>query len=160
YMVAVDQSDSIPASARAWAQRWLEELARSISPEDEIGVLTFAGDVSILSAPSPAASVPEIREAPVPTATDLSRALDAAMGLCPPDGHAGLVLLADGQETRGESRQLLPRLRTTHTRVDVLIPPADVGPDLAVEKLAAPVLVSEDQIFPLRVVLSNSGKPR
>jgi Ca-activated chloride channel family protein len=160
YVVAVDTSGSIDATGRDWGRRWVEELAQSVGPEDEVGILTFAGDVRIVRAPGPPAPVREMPPAPTQTATDLARAIDTAVALFPADGEQRLVLITDGHETRGNSRGLLPRLRAAGVRVDALIPPLDSGPDLAIEKLAAAPLVVQGQSFPLRVVVSNSGKPR
>lgn len=160
YIVAVDTSGSVEESGREWARRWVEMLVRSIGPEDEVGILAFAGGVRIVRVPGPPAPVGEMPAAPVQSATDLARVIDTAVALFPADGERRLVLITDGHETRGDSRALLARLRASGIRVDALIPPRHGGPDLAIEKLVAAPLVAQDRTFGVRVVLSNSGKPR
>lgn len=159
-VAAVDVSESTDAAAIEWAQLYLNEAARALAPGDELSVITFAEDVRIVRPPGPPESVDTLPPPEIITATNLSRAITTATALFPSDGERRLLLLTDGNETRDDSRRLVPRLRDANVRIDVAIPPARTEPDLRMEKLIVAPVVAEGRIVPLRVVASNSGKLR
>jgi Mg-chelatase subunit ChlD len=159
-VAAVDVSESTDAAAIEWAQRYLNEAIRGLAPGDELSILTFAKDVRIVRPPGPPAPIDELPAPEVLTATDLSRAITTGTALFPSEGQHRLLLLTDGNETRDDSRRLIPRLRDAEVRVDVAIPPARSEPDLRVEKLIVAPVVAEGRVVPLRVVASNSGRLR
>lgn len=159
-VAAIDVSESTDASAIEWAQRYLNEAIRSLAPGDELSVLTFAKDVRIVRPPGPPTPVDDLPAPDAVTVTDLSRAITTGTALFPSEGEHRLLLLTDGNETRDDSRRLVPRLRAAKVRVDVAIPPARQEPDLRVEKLIVAPVVAEGRVVPLRVVAHNSGKLR
>lgn len=159
-VAAVDVSESNDATAIEWAQRYLNEAIRGLAPGDELSVLTFAKDVRIVRPPGPPTPVDNLPAPEVVTATNLSRAITTGTALFPSEGEHRLLLLSDGNETRDDSRRLIPRLRDAKVRVDVAIPPVRTEPDLRVEKLIVTPIVAEGRVVPLRVVATNSGKLR
>ena len=159
-VAAVDLSESIDETGREWEQRYLDEAVRLLAPGDELAVLTFANDVQLVRAPAVPAPVSDLPPPPSHSATDLSRAIESAMALFPAEGQRRLLLLTDGNETRGNSRRHLPWLRAANVRVDAAVPPHHAAPDVRVDKLIVPPLVSEESIVPLRVVAYNTGKQR
>jgi Mg-chelatase subunit ChlD len=159
-VAAVDLSDSVGPIGREWALRYLNEIEERLAPGDQLAVIGFAGDASLLrgpSAPRPVESLPTIGTT---TTTDLSRAVSAAMALFPSSGERRLLLLSDGNETRGDSRRQIPWLRAQHVRVDAAIPPQRTEPDVRIDKVVAPPIVGSDSIVPIRVVAQNTGKLR
>jgi Mg-chelatase subunit ChlD len=159
-VAAVDLSDSIDAEGRSWAQRYLNEVAAQLAPGDDLAVLAFAGDTVLVRDPGTPAPVdrwPAIRDS---MATDLSRAVDSAMALFPADGEHRLLLLTDGNETRGNTRRRIPWLHKAEVRIDAAIPPHHREADIRLDKLVAPPLVGVDAIVPVRVVIHNDGRLR
>jgi Ca-activated chloride channel family protein len=159
-MVAVDVSESIDPEGRDWEQRYLDQVAAALAPGDEIGVVAFAGEAQVVHPPGPSR---DVRLEPVPvaeTATDIGKGLETAMALFPPDAEHRLLLISDGNETRGSAAVKVARARRAAVTIYAAVPPHVGGPDTAVEKLAVPPLVAEGSVFPVRVILRNQAKAR
>ncbi len=159
-VAAVDVSESIDRTGREWAKRYVNEVAAALAPGDELAVLTFAGDTNIVRPPGPPAALENLPESAAGGATDLRRAIDSAMALFAGDGHRRLLLVTDGNETRGHSARDILRLREAGIRVDVAVPPHGDAPDVRLQKLIAAPIVAEESVAPLRAVVRNGGKVR
>lgn len=158
-VAAVDVSPSIDPAGRAWTQRYLARLQRRLVPGDELAVVAFADGVELLRPPGAAATLPDLPPAGAP-ATELGAALDAAMALLPAEGARRVVLVTDGNDTRGDSERRLPWVRAAGVRVDAVVPPREGGADVRVEQVAAPEMAGVDSPVPLRVVARNDGPLR
>jgi Ca-activated chloride channel family protein len=159
-IAAVDLSESIDADGRRWMERYLDQVAKSLAPGDELGVVAFGKDASVIRPPSPPGSVDLGQAAVSGTATDIGRGLDTAMALFPPDAERRLLLLTDGNETRGDSAAKIARAQRSAVTIYAAVPPHSNGVDVAVEKLAVAPLVAEGTVFPVRVILRNHGPVR
>ncbi|MBI3785583.1 MAG: VWA domain-containing protein [Deltaproteobacteria bacterium] len=159
-MALVDRSDSIDEVGRKWEERYIGQVAGALAPEDELGVVTFARDAVIVRAPGSKGEI-KLDSPPGGTnATDIGRALETALALFPSDSERRLLLLSDGNETRGDSSSRLPRARAAGVAIFPAVPPHAGGIDVAVEKLALPPMVAEGMVFPVRVVARNYTTPR
>jgi Ca-activated chloride channel family protein len=159
-IAAVDVSQSIDAQGRRWEQRYLDDVAAALAPGDELGVVAFAKEAKVIAPPAPP-HTPDIGKVPITTsATDIGQGLETAMALFAPDAARRLLLISDGNETRGNSLAEIARARRSGVKVYAAVPPHVSAADLAVDKVAAPSLVAEASVFPLRVVLRNSGVSR
>ena len=158
-VAAVDVSPSIDPTGRAFAQRYVATLQQRLAPGDELALLAFSNGVELLRAPSAAGTLPELPPAGAP-ATELGAALDAAMAMLPAEGARRVVLVTDGNDTRGDSERRLPWLRATGVRVDAVVPPRAGGADVRVEQVAAPEMAGIDSPVPVRVVARNDGPLR
>ncbi|MDX2169922.1 MAG: VWA domain-containing protein [Deltaproteobacteria bacterium] len=159
-VAALDVSPSIDDGGREWARRYVDTLQAQLAPTDELAVITFGGDVHLLrppGAPAPLGATPAGSAAAV---TDLGAAIDSAMGLLPADGERRIVLLTDGNQTRGDSRRRLAWLRTAGVRVDAAVPPHANAPDVRVVRILAPVLIGSERVTPVRVIADNGGDLR
>ncbi len=159
-VAAVDLSASIDAAGREWSRRYLNEVQARLAPGDDLAVLTFAGDTDLVHGPGAPVPIERWRAATASAATDLSRAIDGAMALFPSDGQRRLLLLTDGNETRGDSRRQIPWLRSAGVRVDAAVPPHPTQPAVRIDKLVAPPIVGADSLVPVRIVAHNPGKLR
>lgn len=159
-VAAVDLSDSIGEEGREWARRYVNELRGRLAPGDDLAVLTFAGDTDLVQSPGAPRAIEHWPVARTATVTDIGRAIASAMALLPSDGERRLLLITDGNETRGDSRRQVPWLRAQHVRVDVAVPPQRSEPDVRIDKVVAPPIVGTDSIVPVRIVAHNTGKLR
>ena len=159
-VAAVDLSDSIDEEGREWARRYLNEVESRLAPGDTLAVLTFAGDVELVQGPGAPAPIERWGPAPSGGVTDLSRAIDSAMALFPSDGERRLLLLTDGNETRGDSHRQVPWLRAEGVRVDAAVPPHHTVPDVRIDKVVAPPIVGADSTVAVRIIAQNPGKLR
>ena len=159
-VAAVDTSPSIDAAGRAWARRYLAQLQRHLVPGDELAVLAFGDSVELLRAPGAPAPLPDELPALATPATDVGAALDAAMALLPADGARRVLLVTDGNQTRGDSERRIPWLRAAGVRVDAAVPPHEAVSDVRVERVVAPAMAGVDGPVPVRVVAHNDGPLR
>ena len=159
-VVAVDRSESIDAPGRQWQQRYLDQVAAALAPGDELGVVVFGKDTHV--ARPPARPEPIDLEAPPvsATATDIGAALQTALALFPPDTERRLVLLSDGNETRGSAAAQITRATRAAVRIYPAVPPHTRAADVSVEKVAVAPLVAEGSVFPIRVILRNQSAAR
>ena len=159
-VAAIDTSPSIDPAGRAWAQRYLAQIQQHLGPGDELAVLAFGDRVELLRAPGSPTGVPDELPALTTPATDVGAALDAAMALLPADGARRVLLVTDGNETRGDSERRIPWLRAAGVRVDAAVPPHDEVSDVRVERIVAPAMAGVDSPVPVRVVARNDGPLR
>jgi Ca-activated chloride channel family protein len=159
-VAAVDVSPSIDAGGRDWARQYVDTLQAQLAPSDELAVVTFASDVHLLRPPGPPAPLAATPDAATAAVTDLGAALDSAMGLLPADGERRIVLLTDGNQTRGDGRRRLAWLRNAGVRVDAAVPPHAEEPDVRIVRVLAPALVGSERVTPVRVIADNGGALR
>lgn len=159
-IAAVDLSESIDTGGREWSHRFLEQLAGALAPGDELGIVTFAGDARVARAPIAPGAVADLPAPAQTTATDLGRGLETALAMLPAGRAHRIVLLSDGNETRGSARAQIPRLRGARAAVFAAVPPRTTGADVSVDKVTVPSLVPDGSVFPVRVVARNSQGTR
>jgi len=159
-IAAVDVSQSIDADGRKWEQRYLDHIASALAPGDELGVVEFAKEARVARPPGPAQPVDLAADRLSDTATDIGHGLETAMALFAPDAEHRLVLLSDGNETRGSAVAKLAEAQRSTVTIFAAVPPHAGGPDVAVEKLAVAPLVAEGSVVPVRVILRNPGQAR
>jgi Ca-activated chloride channel family protein len=154
-VAVVDVSDSIDAQGRQWEVRYLSDLADALAPGDEMAVVTFARQATVLrppGVPAPFETLPRNLDS---SATDIARGLEAGLALFGPDAERRLVLISDGLESRGDSRSLIARARRSRVRLYVAVPPQGLHKDVALQRLIAAPVVGEGEVFPLRVIARN-----
>ncbi|MFQ5667219.1 MAG: VWA domain-containing protein, partial [Candidatus Binatia bacterium] len=160
-LVAVaDVSESIDAVGRKWEERYLKRIAAALGPDDELGIVAFAKDARVLRPPGVRGTVTLSGPHVSATATDIGKALQTAMALLPADAARRLLLISDGNETRGSALEQVARARRAAVSIYATVPPHVGVADVAVEKLAVAPLVTEGSVFPVRVVLRSRGKAR
>jgi Mg-chelatase subunit ChlD len=159
-VAAVDVSQSVDADGRKWEAHYLDEIASALAPGDELAVVAFAKDAAVVRPPGPPGPSELGRVAVSETATDIGRALDTAMALFPADAERRLLLLSDGNETRGSALSKVVRAQHSGVSIYAAVPPHAGGLDVAVEKLVVAPLVAEGSVFPVRVILRNQAKVR
>jgi Mg-chelatase subunit ChlD len=159
-VAAVDRSESIDADGRKWQARYLDQLAAALGPGDELGVVVFGGNAMVARAPGPPDAVDLGPAAVVETATNIATALRTAMALFPADAERRLVLVSDGNETRGNSLAEVARAARAAVSIYPTVPPHARMADVSVEKLTLAPLVAEGSVFPVRVTLRNQAKAR
>ena len=159
-IAAVDRSESIDAEGRRWEEHYLQQVAAALAPGDELGVVAFAADAKVIRPPGAPAENPLATVALSETATNIGTALETAMALFPPDAERRLLLISDGNETRGSAAAEVARAQRSAVKIYAATPPHSGGADVIVEKLAVAPLVPEGSVFPVRVILRNQGKAR
>jgi Ca-activated chloride channel family protein len=138
-VVVVDRSGSMSAEKRIeFARRGLVEAAMQLRPEDRLGIVTFAGDVTVVRE---LASVEEsrreleslVRGIQPGGGTYLSGGLDAAACLLENSGGQGrarqILLLSDGHANIGVQGERLAELGRTLGQCGIIVTAMGVGSD-------------------------------
>lgn len=154
---AVDASASIRAAATADARLFVERALASKKTGDVGGIAGFAGTASIWSPPGTSASVPQTW----PTIeekgeTDIGNVLDFAGAMLPPDGTRRIVLLSDGNETRGTAAGAAERLSTRGIEVWTVPLRNPFAPEVLVETVAVPARLRAGESFDLTAVIRSN----
>jgi Mg-chelatase subunit ChlD len=165
-VAAADMSDSVSAEGRAWAQEYLARLVKTLEPTDELAVLSFAGDTSLVVPPGDPTNVSltvEALQGPVADQngeTNIARALERSLALYPEEAEKRLVLITDGNETDGVAKQHIALARRMGVKIYPVIPPSGQHPEVSLEKFITPPLVREGSAFNARLVVRNgNNKP-
>lgn len=154
----VDVSDSMGEAALARAQELVAEAYASRG-EDDVELVTFAGDAARVAPIEDAAPVVARREEEVPR-TRLDGAVGLAASLFPPGHLRRLVVVSDGIETEGDVLTLAPDLFERGVRVHA-VPVTDApAREVAITGIDAPDTLRVGQPFALHVGLFATAATR
>ncbi len=156
-VAAVDLSGSIDDAAVEWSQRYLNAIESSLAPGDQLDVVTFAKSPEIRSARISSDEMFDLTRPNDLAATDIGAAIDQALALYPQGTQKALLLISDGNETVGNSRDRIETLRALSVRVDAIAPPRTGGADVRVARLSAPRIVAPERPVPLRASIRNAS---
>jgi len=103
--VLMDRSDSIPPTAQVEEEQWLASALANKDVDDQVAVITFAGDARI-ERPLSSDSTPPVLADPRdlhPERSDLAAAIRMGLAALPPGMARRLVLLTDGQQNQEQA---------------------------------------------------------
>lgn len=162
-VAAADMSDSISAEGRAWTQEYLARLVKTLEKTDELAVLSFAGDTSLVVPPGDPTTVNltadmlQAQLADQNGETNIARALERSLALFPEEAEKRLVLVTDGNETDGIAKQHISLARRMGVKIFPVLPPSGQHPEVSLEKFIIPPLVREGSAFNVRLVVRNGN---
>ena len=162
-VATADMSDSISTEGRAWTQEYLARLVKTLEKTDELAVLSFAGDTSLIIPPGDPTTVNltvDALQAPIANqddGTNIARALERSLALYPEEAEKRLVLITDGNETDGVAKQHIALARRMGVKIFPVIPPSGRHPEISLEKFITPPLVREGSAFNVRLVVRNGN---
>ncbi|QDS95064.1 von Willebrand factor type A domain protein [Roseimaritima multifibrata] len=152
---AVDQSLSLDASGTEVANRYLEQVVAAGEERSglEIRFLPFAGQPHALldSWQNASDAGRQAGGNAEDVGTDIEAALVASLAAIPPSYVPRVVLLSDGNATRGRSAGLLAN---RNVPVDTVPLPVRSEPEIQVAEINAPVQVQQGEPFSLEVVVN------
>lgn len=149
-----------PISALQATRTFLERAAEGRSARDLLGLVVVGGNALAVSAPS---ADPAILARPLDLTTtegtDLAAGLRLAQGLFPPDASRRILLISDGNQTRGDvlaaARQLAGSGRE-RTPIDVLPIRYQVEREVIVESVDVPGRAQAGATVTVRVTLNST----
>jgi Ca-activated chloride channel homolog len=150
----VDASASVSAEGRREALEFVERAAAAAAPRDRVGVVVFGGDASVERSPREGglgSRLERIASAVRVDDTDIAGALRLAGGLVPEDTTGRIVLLSDGNETRGSVADEARRLRARGISVSCHALPSGGQPEIALTGLRVPEAPAAGESFDLRI---------
>ena len=153
-VLLVDQSDSLGAAAKAELRARADAIAGGSGQDGNpiVHVLFFGANVVSPLQEDPSNSTDTTLKS---DNTDLAGALQAAQGLIG-TGGGRVVLVSDGQQTRGDALAEARALKTNGIRVDTLaqIPPQQ--PDIWVSNLEVPSTLRQGEEYAAQVVVGST----
>ena len=153
----LDRSASVGDAGRAWGEQFVRDALAAAGDEDVAGVVTFGGQAMVEATPRPNLRLPTVETTPSPHASDLAAGVRLAAGLLPPDRVGRIVVLSDGEETRGDVIDQGLATAGNDVEVAVVALRSDRGPDVLVEDLLVPPRVDEGAPYEVRVVVRSDG---
>jgi len=170
-IIVVDNSESVRryygagGQARikafiAGASKQGSELGGARGPDDLLGLVVFDGRAWAAALPGRR----EVSEVSLEVArtggTNLADAVRLAWSLVPATASGRVVILSDGNQTRGDILAELGRGGGSGGPVDVVPLVYRVENEVSVERLDAPPSAPAGSVVPLRVVLNSTGVAR
>jgi uncharacterized membrane protein/Mg-chelatase subunit ChlD len=159
----LDQSLSIPEERRAAMIRYVNASIREHRNDekgDRAGIIVFGRNAEVEVPPVDfdiqlATRVESLLD---PEYTNLSNAMQRAMAMFPHDSAKRIVLVTDGNENVGDALDEARAMADAGVSIDVMPVPLEEQSDVAVESVALPADVRQNQPFELRVVLNNATR--
>jgi menaquinone-dependent protoporphyrinogen IX oxidase len=157
----LDQSDSISTQDKQRILRFASDNASRFHPsstnsEDRVGIIAFAREAVVewppLKDPLPKSTNLESRLGPT-DATNLESALKLAKACCPEDSSYRIVLLSDGNETKGNVASTAKAISESGIGIDVVPIERRGTSEVLAEKIDIPGSVRQGQPIDARVVL-------
>lgn len=169
-LVLVDESSSVTAAQLAETEVWLQQARDNAWSSAQLELLAFARQPRALS--SPGVSAPRFRPAvaPEPKGSDLAgdpyeetniaRALAYAYGRFPQHGERRLILLSDGQQTRGSLLSEVARAQRLNVPISVLPQTRRHAPEVLLSAIRLPERAKAGQPFVVEVDVAANGPGR
>ena len=153
----LDRSDSIPEGDRRTAERFVDGALRKLGPEDVGGVIAFGGDAAVEEATRGRRSMDRVLTRVEGGVSDLAAAIRLASASFPEGKARRIVLLSDGNETRGDAAGAAEVAATDGIVIDALSLKGREGTaEAAVVALEAPDETRVEQPFDLRGTIEST----
>ncbi len=153
----LDRSASLPEATRGEALAFVNEATSTMSDTDRAAVVVVGDGAMVEREPARALQLPAVESAVSPHQTDLASGIRLAEALVSSDSTRRIVVLSDGEETRGDA---IAQAGSAEGDVELwTLPYARRGGDeVLLEGMTAPDQVAEGGTFELRVV-ARSERP-
>ena len=158
--VVLDRSRSVPPQLLEEAVRWLQTAAEGPQrqPGDRIAVVQSGLD-AVPSAMPDVASIIDLSGEPADISeTNLFRGVELAKGLLPQETANRILVVSDGNETRGSILAAADLARHGGIPIDVLPLEYTHANEVLVDRLLAPARSRQGQAVELTVVLQSQGR--
>ncbi|MFN0026855.1 MAG: VWA domain-containing protein [Acidimicrobiales bacterium] len=150
----LDDSDSLGAGGRSAGADWVRQALAAKPADARAAVVVFGGDARLDSpiATDVGFANPEVTVDG--SATNLATALRLGLAVAPVDARRRLVLLTDGQATRGDTDAALADAAQATIPVDTVTIGGVHGPDVAVTGVKAPPLARVGDAISLKATVA------
>ena len=153
----LDRSASLAEEARAQALDFVQKQTPQMRDGDKAAVVVVGDGAMVEQEPGRAVSVATVESTVSPHQTDLAAGLRLAEALMPSDYTRRIVVLSDGEETRGDA---IAQAASAEEDVELWTLPFTraAADEVLLEGMSAPDQVPEGSAFELRVI-ARSQKP-
>ena len=147
----VDASDSMGAAAEDAQLQFIRAAIADKQPDDEWAVVLFGDKAAPESDFSAVQEIAGFASVPGATHTDIANAIQTALSMLPADASPRIVLLSDGQATKGDARARAQRAAASGVEISYVPFFRAPQPDVRITDLDAPSRVGEKQNFDITV---------
>lgn len=148
----MDISDSIPKDKQQAALTYVNTALKQLKTENLVGIIAYGADASVEISPSNVPKIDRIYSIPDTGNTDISQALGLALALFPEKTAKKIVLLSDGNETRGKAIEQAMLIGSNNVSVDVVPLTNELPHEVLLDKMVCPSAVKVGEPFDLKAV--------
>lgn len=154
----LDHSNSIPPATRSAAERWIRDTCRRyMTSKDESGVIVFGEEPSIELSIGPTMELKEVKSFIGGEQTDIAASIRLAMAAFPQGCMKRIVIVTDGNETRGSAVEETKVAKANGIGIDIEPLIVGAGAEVRMREITAPSFSKADEPFQLRIVVNSSG---
>ena len=147
----VDASDSMGSGSEDLQLEFIREAISAKQPDDEWAAVLFGDNAVPETDFSMAREIEGFSSIPLTTGTDIANAIQTGLSMFPPDASRRMVLLSDGQSTRGDAIARAQRAAVSGVEISYVPYFREAEPDVRITALDAPGRISENQSFDISV---------
>ena len=153
----LDRSDSIPEADRRASEKFVDGALRALGADDKGGVIAFGGNAAVDAATTGRRELGRVLTEVEGGSTDLAAAIRLASASFPEGKARRIVILSDGNETRGDATGAAQVAATDGIGIDhfALKGRGDTA-EAAVVSLEAPDETRVEQPFDLRATVEST----
>jgi len=159
-VAVLDESRSIARDQSDWMYHQLHDVARHLTARDRLGVVGFGRDAQLAVPPSDPRLIGNPLARPDPGASDIAAALTAAQSLFAPENDKRILLLSDGNETRGDAAAEIPAMVEDGVRIYAAAPAPSNAKRVALTDFLAPENIRAQQQFDFRIGIESESSDR
>ncbi|MCH8979030.1 MAG: VWA domain-containing protein [Armatimonadetes bacterium] len=153
----MDRSDSVAEADRRDSERFVDQALRTLGPDDAGGVVTFGALPAVEIVPGGKRALGRFMSTIDSSGSDLAAAIRLAAASFPEGKARRIVILTDGNETRGDAARAAEAAAIEGVDVDyVSLGTVQRRVEASVLELQAPSERRSDQPFELRAVIESS----
>nr|WP_232345281.1 VWA domain-containing protein [Paenactinomyces guangxiensis] len=138
----------------------LQQAVAEKKPDDQVAVVSTGAASVVERSLTETDEVPTLSAVINKNATDLASGLRLAGGMLPADAEGRVVLITDGNETKGSAEAEARMLRERGVRVDVIPLRQKEGPEVLVSDLQVPERLYANEKATLKVKVTSTADTR
>lgn len=151
---ALDMSDSISKSKRDSAIEYINRALKNLTANQKAAVVVFGENASVELSPGSYRKIGQIHSMPSTSNTDISQSIGLAMAVFPEHSSKKIVLLSDGNETRGKALEQALLASSNNVSVDTVPLTSEQPHDIYLDKMVSPATAKIGEPFDLRIIAS------
>lgn len=151
----LDASDSIASSEKEIAE-FVNEALKDCPEDGKIGIVAFGQDTKVEQFVSNKLTFQGFQTTPVTTATNLEKAVQAAMSMFGQDTGKRLVIISDGKENEGNLSNMVYTLAGNQVDVKVRKIESEIGKEVYVDGVQVSETVKVGDKFNVEVTVQSN----